>query len=73
MRDQLLFVAGKLDMKIGGRSVKDVFSPKSTRRTLYGFVDRLNLPGLYRTFDYPSPDASSPGRDTTTIAPQRCS
>jgi hypothetical protein len=37
---------------------------------LYGFLDRLNVPGLYRTFDFPSPDASSPQRDTTTVTPQ---
>ena len=33
-------------------------------------IDRLNLPGLYRTFDFPDPNATSPGRDTTTVAPQ---
>jgi hypothetical protein len=37
---------------------------------MYSFLDRLNVPGLFRTFDYPSPDATSPQRDTTTIAPQ---
>ena len=40
------------------------------RRTLYGFIDRLNLPGLYRTFDFPDPNATSPRRDQTTVAPQ---
>ncbi len=40
------------------------------RRTLYGFVDRLNLPGLYRSFDFPDPTTTSPRRDQTTIAPQ---
>jgi hypothetical protein len=30
----------------------------------------LNVPGLYRTFDFPMPDATSPQRDTTTVAPQ---
>ena len=42
----------------------------SNRRTLYGFIDRLNLPGLYRTFDFPDPNATSPRRDFTTVAPQ---
>jgi hypothetical protein len=37
---------------------------------VYGFIDRLEVPGLYRAFDFPSPDASSPQRDTTTIPPQ---
>jgi len=50
--------------------VKDLTSTTATRRTLYGHLDRLNVPGLYRTFDFPSPDATSPQRDSTTIAPQ---
>ena len=44
--------------------------PGADRRTLYGFIDRLNLPGLYRTFDFPDPNATSPQRDQTTVAPQ---
>jgi hypothetical protein len=42
----------------------------STRRTLYGFVDRLQVPSLYRAFDFPSPDATSAHRDETTIPQQ---
>jgi hypothetical protein len=37
---------------------------------VYSFVDRENVPGLYRTFDFPSPDTTSPKRETTTVAPQ---
>ena len=44
--------------------------PGTSRRTLYGFIDRLNLPGLYRTFDFPDPTTTSPRRDQTTVAPQ---
>src|SRR5438270_4275279 len=69
-RDTLLAVAGSLDGKIGGPPVKDILAPDATRRTIYGFVDRLNLPGLFRTFDFPSPDATSPQRTATTVAPQ---
>jgi mono/diheme cytochrome c family protein len=69
-RDALLFVAGRLDRTVGGPSVRDSFSPASRRRTLYGYLDRLNVPGLYRTFDFPSPDASSPQRDATTVPQQ---
>jgi mono/diheme cytochrome c family protein len=69
-RDTLLAVSGRLNHTIGGPSDKDLTSPFSTRRTLYGFVDRLNLPGLYRTFDFPDPNATSPKRDPTTVAPQ---
>jgi hypothetical protein len=70
LRDSLLAVAGRLDRKVGGPSVRYITSPAATRRTLYGFLDRLNVPGLYRTFDFPSPDATRPQRDITTVAPQ---
>ncbi len=69
MRDSLLAVSGQLDRTIGGPSVKDLFG-STKRRTMYGFIDRLEVPGLYRAFDFPSPDASSPQRDTTTIPQQ---
>jgi hypothetical protein len=69
-RDALLAASGRLDAAIGGPSVQGVAAPSNVRRTLYGFVDRLNLPGLYRTFDFPDPNATSPRRDRTTVAPQ---
>ncbi len=69
-RDALLAVAGRLDRAVGGPSVRNIMAPGASRRTLYGFLDRLNVPGLYRTFDFPSPDATSPQRDVTTVAPQ---
>jgi hypothetical protein len=69
-RDALLAVSGRLRRTVGGPSVKDVAAPAGDRRTLYAFLDRLNVPGLFRTFDFPSPDATSPQRDTTTVAPQ---
>jgi hypothetical protein len=37
---------------------------------VYGFIDRQNLPGLFRTFDFASPDASTPQRFTTTVPQQ---
>ena len=40
------------------------------RRTVYGLIDRQNLPGLFRTFDFANPDASSPGRFATTVPQQ---
>jgi mono/diheme cytochrome c family protein len=70
MRDTLLAVSGRLDPAIGGKPVRDLLSPASRRRTVYGFIDRLQVPGLYRAFDFPSPDASSPQRDRTTIPQQ---
>src|SRR5262249_53490464 len=68
LRDSLLAVSGTLDDKIGGPSVNLLAG--SNRRSVYGFIDRLALPGLLRTFDFPSPDATSAQRDNTTVAPQ---
>lgn len=69
-RDALLAVSGSLDRTIGGPSVPLFTEPFSGRRSVYGHIDRMNLPGLLRTFDVPSPDATSPMRDVTTVAPQ---
>jgi hypothetical protein len=69
-RDGLLAVAGQLDQRIGGPSVKDAMTPGVRRRTLYAFVDRIHVPGLFRDFDFPSPDASSPRRDSTLVPQQ---
>ncbi|MDE2127613.1 MAG: PSD1 domain-containing protein [Armatimonadetes bacterium] len=70
LRDSLLAVSGRLDLTAGGPSV-DITSPAySCRRTVYGFVDRQNLPALFRTFDFASPDATSPQRRSTTVPQQ---
>jgi hypothetical protein len=69
-RDTLLAVGGRLEQAVGGPSVPDVLAPAARRRTLYGRLDRLSVPGLYRAFDFPSPDASSPRRDQTTVPQQ---
>jgi len=70
MRDALLYVSGNLDLKGGGPAVDITKSPFSGRRTLYGFIDRQNLPGLFRTFDFASPDTTSPQRYQTTVPQQ---
>ena len=69
-RDALLAVSGRLDPKLGGPPAGSVADAAGTRRTLYGFIDRLNLPGIFRTFDFPTPDATSPERVMTTIPQQ---
>lgn len=69
-RDALLFVTGKLDKTLGGPSATNALTPAGNRRTLYTHLDRLNVPGLFRTFDFPNPDATASQRDITTIAPQ---
>lgn len=69
MRDTILAVSGNLDPTMGGIQV-DITDPKTNRRTVYSFVDRQDMPGIFRTFDHPSPDVSSPGRFETTVPQQ---
>jgi hypothetical protein len=70
MRDALLAVAGRLDPSLRGRPVDIEKSPFSNRRTVYAQIDRNNLPGLLRTFDFPTPDTSAPERPRTTVPQQ---
>jgi hypothetical protein len=69
-RDMLLAVAGRLDTKMFGRTVELTKSPFPARRAVYGFIDRQDLPNLYRVFDLASPDSSSPRRPRTTVPQQ---
>ena len=68
-RDSLLAASGQLDGTIGGRSV-DITSPGAKRRSIYAFIDRQNLPGMFRTFDFASPDTTSVQRHLTTVPQQ---
>ncbi len=70
MWDSLLQIAGQLDTTIGGRPVKLNATPFPKRRAIYGFIDRQDLPGLYRVFDLGSPDSSCPRRARTTVPQQ---
>ena len=40
MRDSFLYVGGKLDLRVGGAPVNLFAEPYSTRRSLYGYLDR---------------------------------
>lgn len=70
LRDALLTVSGRLDSKVGGPSINILAAPAVPRRTIYASIDRLALPSVFRTFDFPSPDTTTPQRDNTTVAPQ---
>jgi hypothetical protein len=70
LRDTILQASGQLDLKVGGRPVKIHTHPASTRRTLYGFIDRQNLPAVFRTFDFANPDTHCPKR-FENIVPQQ--
>ena len=66
MRDSLLAASGRLDLTPGGRA-SDILSD---RRTVYAAIDRQNLPSIFRTFDFSSPDATTPQR-FHTVGPQQ--
>jgi hypothetical protein len=71
MRDAIVMVSGRLDLReVGGRSVDLWKEPFTPRRAVYGFVERQNLPGVFRTFDFASPDTSSARRHQTTVPQQ---
>ncbi|MBL69785.1 MAG: hypothetical protein CMO74_15305 [Verrucomicrobiales bacterium] len=70
MRDSILSASGQLDLAVGGRPVDIARHPTTPRRTLYGFIDRQNLPDVFRTFDFASPDAHCPER-FENIVPQQ--
>ena len=85
MRDTLLFVAGNLDRTVGGRAVELTPQPKVAAagnfvgtlgdrpalcRAIYGFIDRQNLPGQLRDFDFADPDTITGRRFVTTVPQQ---
>jgi mono/diheme cytochrome c family protein len=70
LRDSLLLAAGKLDLTTSGLPVDLTAQPFSGRRTVYGFIDRQNLPLMFRTFDFASPDVSASQRYLTTVPQQ---
>ncbi len=70
LRDSLLAVSATLDHKVFGTSVDITQAPFPPRRTLYSHIDRQNLPGVFRTFDFASPDAHTPRRYLTTVPQQ---
>ena len=69
MRDSLLAVSGQLDKAMFGKPV-DIARAEENRRTIYGFIDRQNLPSMFRSFDFAGPDMHAPQRLTTTVPQQ---
>jgi hypothetical protein len=70
MRDSLLVASNSLDRTMGGRGVDIFAEPFVPRRTIYAFIERQNLPGTFRTFDFASPDSTSAQRFSTTVPQQ---
>ena len=70
MRDSILTAAGNLDLTAGGRAVEITSPPYTNRRTVYAYIDRVNLDDLFATFDFPSPMQSVTERPQTLVPQQ---
>jgi hypothetical protein len=71
LRDSMLAVSGRLNNAVGGPPV-DLYGSgaKLARRSIYGFIDRMDVSPLLTTFDFPNPAATSAARSQTTVPPQ---
>ena len=69
LRDTRLLLSGALDTTEEGPPVPALFG-NDMRRSVYAFVDRQDLPGILRTFDFAEPGAHAPRRTTTTVPQQ---
>jgi hypothetical protein len=71
LRDSLLYISGKLDMsEVGGHPVNIVEEPFSNRRSVYGYIDRSNLPETLAHFDFASPSQPIGSRHETVVPQQ---
>ncbi|MGN6545517.1 MAG: PSD1 and planctomycete cytochrome C domain-containing protein [Aureliella sp.] len=83
VRDSILFVSGRLDETLGGKTVPlrnrqfvfdhtsiDHTKYDSLRRALYLPVIRNNVYTLFEQFDFPDPTMPTGSRNATTVAPQ---
>ncbi|HEY3901337.1 MAG TPA: PSD1 and planctomycete cytochrome C domain-containing protein [Chthoniobacter sp.] len=70
LRDSLLVMSGKLDRTVGGKPVNLTDEPYSYRRSVYGYIDRGNLPELMQQFDFSDPDMPNSRRASTTVPQQ---
>lgn len=69
-RDSLLVFSGNLDRTIGGQPINLTEEPYSYRRSVYGYIDRGNLPDIMANFDFSDPDMPNSKRNST-IVPQQ--
>jgi hypothetical protein len=70
MRDTLLALSGRLQHRGAGRPTDVAGDPLNSFRTIYGLVDRQSLPGLFRAFDFATPDQSIERRPRTMVPQQ---
>lgn len=70
LRDSLLAIGGDLDPTLYGRPVDMRLHADSTRRTIYDYVDRANIPDVMINFDFATPDMVTGLRHVTTVPQQ---
>ena len=76
LRDTLLMAGGRLDLAIGGATIKPntaadyAYKHTDTRRSVYTPVLRNSLPELFEVFDFADPSTVTGRRNTSTVAPQ---
>jgi hypothetical protein len=69
LRDSLLFVSGKLDLKAGGPAVR--LDKENNRRTVYAYISRRQMDPMLALFDFPNPNSTSEQRLQTTVPLQK--
>lgn len=69
-RDTLLSVSGMLDDSVGGPPYNALEMPIIPRRTMYSYIDRRNLPDVFRTFDFANPNMTQGERFKSTVPQQ---
>jgi len=70
LRDSLLAIGGNLNTNMYGRPVDLDREPFSTRRTVYGIIDRSDVSDELVNFDVASPDLPTGRRHETTVPQQ---
>ena len=76
IRDTLLLSAGRLDITLGGPTLKPntaadyAYKHTDLRRSVYTPVLRNSLPELFEVFDFADPSTVTGRRNTSTVAPQ---
>ncbi len=70
VRDTMLTFTGKMDHSVGGKPVNLTDEPYSFRRSVYGYIDRGQMPELMAQFDFPDADMANSKR-ASTIVPQQ--
>ncbi|TAL01529.1 MAG: DUF1549 domain-containing protein [Verrucomicrobia bacterium] len=70
VRDSVFAIGGTLDETMFGRPVDFEKHPESTRRTIYGYLDRSDVDDVMVNFDFANPDMPNGKRHETTVPQQ---